>query len=61
MLFSVRHLVYCNDSIIVGENYDAGNGGCYGRHVVRITPPKEYIVIQVSIQDFDVSVDPLVG
>ena len=57
MLFIVLQLVYCDDSILVGEHHDAENGGCYGRHGIHVTPSKEYTVIQVSVQDFDVYVD----
>ena len=57
----MRQLVYHNDSILVGEHHDVEDGGCYGRHGIHVTLPKEYVVIQVSIQDFDVYVDCLVG
>ena len=61
MLFIVRQLVYYDDSILVGEHHDVEDRGFYGRHGIHVTPPKEYIVIQVSVQDFDVYVDRLSG
>ena len=61
MLFTVLQLVYGNDSILVGEHHDAEDRGCYGRHGIHVTPPKEYNVIQVSLQDLDFYVDRLVG
>ena len=51
--------VYSNDAVLVGDHHDAKEGGGYGRHGIHITPPKEYIVVQVSIQDFNVYVDRL--
>ena len=61
MLFSVRQLVYCNDSILMGEHHDVVNKGYYGRHGIHVTLPKDYILIQVSVQDFDVYVDLFFG
>ena len=49
----MHQLVYSNDAVLMGEHHDAEDGGGYGRHGVHITPPKEYIVVQVSNQDFN--------
>ena len=57
----ICQLVDNNDAVLMGENHGSEDRGCYGRHGIHVTPPKEYIVIQVSIQDFDVYVDRLVS
>ena len=57
----MHQLVDSNDAILVGENHNAKDGGGYGRHAIHITMLKDYIVIQVSIQDLNVYMDHLSG
>ena len=55
----MRQLIDSNDAVLVEEHHNVKNRGGYGRHGIHITPPKEYIIIQVSICYLNVYVDYL--
>ena len=59
MLLTVCQLVYNNDAILVGEHHNAEDRGGYDRHGIHITLTKEYIVVQLGVQEFNVYKDRL--
>ena len=55
----MHKLINSNDAVLMGEHHNVEDGGGYGIHSVHITPPEDYIVMQVSSQDFNAYVDRL--
>ena len=57
----VGELVNYHNLPFMGEHHEAEDSSHDSLHRVHVTPPKEEVVVQLSIDDFDVNQDCLLG
>ena len=57
----VSELVNHHNLPFMGEHHEVEDSRCNCLHGIHVTSPKEEVVVQLSIDDFDVNQDCLLG